>query len=242
MSSESGDSSDSRGPDVPGRSGQPVYAFEPLDFDRLDEDAMRTRAREYYRRADQRRSVRAFSPDPIPLDVVRDAIRSAGTAPSGAHMQPWRFVLVTDPEIKSKIRAAAEQEERETYANRMSEEWRAALAPLGTDENKPFLEIAPALIVVFRVDYGLKDDGSRIKHYYVQESVGIATGMLIAALNAAGLATLTHTPSPMGFLARVLDRPANEKAYLLMPIGYPAEGCEVPALQRKPLDEILVER
>ena len=187
---------------------------------------------------DGRRSVREFSADPVPLEVLEAAVRTAGTAPSGAHMQPWHFVIVRDPETKRRIREAAEAEERETYANRMSEEWRRALAPLGTDENKPFLETVPALIVVFRVDYGLEEDGARRKHYYVQESVGIATGMLIAALHNAGLATLTHTPSPMHFLGEILERPKNERAFLLLPVGYPADGCRVPSLARKGLDEI----
>ena len=212
-----------------------------LDFERLDPQAMRDRANDFYKLLDRRRSVREFSDKPVPVEVLRNAIRTAGTAPSGAHMQPWHFALVTDPAIKSQIRAAAEEEERETYDNRMSDEWRRALAPLGTDSNKPFLETAPALIVVFRVDYGLDDEGQRTKHYYVQESVGIATGMLIAALHNAGLATLTHTPSPMQFLQKILGRPKNERTFLLVPVGYPAEDCEVPVLARKPLDEICSE-
>lgn len=202
---------------------------------------MRTRAREQLRLAERRRSVREFSPEPIPLDVVRDAILTAGTAPSGAHMQPWTFALVTDPAKKREIRLAAEAEERDTYDHRMSAEWRSALAPLGTTWEKPFLEVAPALIVVLRQDWGVRPDGSRRKHYYVQESCGIAVGMLIAALHHAGLATLTHTPSPMGFLAKLLGRPEHERPYLLLPVGYPAEGCRVPDLRRKPLAEILVE-
>lgn len=202
---------------------------------------MRTRARELLRLAERRRSVREFSPEPIPLDVVRDAILTAGTAPSGAHMQPWTFALVTDPAKKREIRLAAEAEERDTYDHRMSDEWRSALAPLGTTWEKPFLEVAPALIVVFRQDWGVRPDGSRRKHYYVQESCGIAVGMLIAALHHAGLATLTHTPSPMGFLAKILGRPEHERPYLLLPVGYPAEGCRVPDLRRKSLAELLVE-
>jgi nitroreductase len=219
-------------------SGSPTI---PLDFARLTDEDMRTRARELLQHAERRRSVREFSREPIPLDVVRDAIRTAGTAPSGAHMQPWTFVLVTDPAKKREIRLAAEAEERETYAHRMGDEWRAALAPLGTTWHKPFLDDAPALIVIFRQDWGVGPDGARRKHYYVQESVGIAAGMLIAALHHAGLATLTHTPSPMGFLARILGRPENERPYLLLPVGYPAEGCRVPDLTRKPLAELLVE-
>ena len=217
----------------------PGFPTHKLDFQRRPEAEMLERSQRFYELMDRRRSVRVFSNEAVPLEVIDNAIRVAGTAPSGAHMQPWRFAVVTDPAIKKKIREAAEAEERETYANRMSDEWRKALAPLGTDSNKPFLEICPALIVVFRVDYGLDESGGRVKHYYVQESVGIATGMLIAALHDAGLATLTHTPSPMRFLARVLERPANEKAFLLLPVGYPAEQCEVPALERKKLDEII---
>lgn len=213
----------------------------PLGFERLDESTMRARVAAFLASMQRRRSVRAFAPDPIPLDVVRAAITAAGTAPSGAHMQPWTFVLVTDPRLKLQIREAAEAEERETYHHRMSDEWRAALAPLGTDWRKPFLETAPALIVLFRQDYGLHADGTRRKHYYVQESCGIALGFLIAALHVAGLATLTHTPSPMAFLARLLGRPAHEKPFILLPIGYPAADCEVPDLTRKPLAEIMVE-
>lgn len=211
-----------------------------LDFLRRPEAEMVERSRAFYELMDRRRSVRVFSDEAVPLEVLENAVRVAGTAPSGAHMQPWRFAIVTDPETKKKIREAAEAEERETYENRMSDEWRKALAPLGTDANKPFLEICPALIVVFRVDYGLDETGGRVKHYYVQESVGIATGMLIAALHNAGLATLTHTPSPMKFLGQVLGRPANEKAFVLLPVGYPAAGCEVPTLTRKPLEDIIV--
>lgn len=213
----------------------------PLDFARADADAMRRRADDFLATMQRRRSVREFSAEPIPLDVVRTAILAAGTAPSGAHMQPWTFVLVTDPAKKREIRRAAEAEERETYDHRMSDEWRAALAPLGTTWEKPFLEHAPALIAVFRQDWGAQPDGARRKHYYVQESCGLAVGILIAALHHAGLATLTHTPSPMGFLARLLGRPDNERPFLLLPVGYPADGCRVPALERKPLAEILVE-
>ncbi|PRQ01319.1 Coenzyme F420:L-glutamate ligase [Enhygromyxa salina] len=214
----------------------------PLSFTRLPEAQMRERARAYYELMDRRRSVRQFSADPIDLDVVREAIRTASTAPSGAHKQPWRFVMVTDPKIKHEIRVAAEAEERETYAHRLSDEWRAALAPLGTDAHKPYLDYVPAIIVMFRVDYELGPDGSRSKNYYVQESCGIALGMLIAALHNAGLATLTHTPSPMNFLAKILARPKNERAFMLLPVGYPSADCRVPDLARKPLAEVLVER
>jgi iodotyrosine deiodinase len=166
-------------------------------------------------------------------------ISSAGSAPSGAHRQPWTFVVVTDPAVRRRLRAAAEEEERRLYHERISEEWRAALRPLGTDEHKPFLETAPALIAVFRHVFGL-EDGQKHTNYYTQESVGIAVGFLLAALHHAGLATLTHTPSPMGFLAEILGRPSNERAYLLIPVGFPAAGCKVPDLQRKPLDQIRV--
>jgi nitroreductase len=213
----------------------------PYAFDRLEPEEMRRRAKELFERLARRRSCRFFSDEPIPMDVLRTAVHTAGQAPSGAHKQPWTFVVVTDPRIKQEIREAAEAEEKETYAHRMSEEWRRALAPIGTDWQKPFLETAPALVVVFRRDYDLNEDGSRSKNYYVQESVGIATGMLIAALQNAGIATLTHTPSPMGFLAKILERPKNEKPYLLLPVGYPSEDCVVPGFDRKPLDEILVE-
>jgi iodotyrosine deiodinase len=213
----------------------------PLAFERIPEPQMRARAQAHYALHDRRRSVRQFSPDPIPLDVVRTAIHTAGTAPSGAHKQPWRFVLITDPDVKRQIREAAEAEERETYEHRMSDEWRAALAPIGTDAHKPFLELVPAIIVMFRIDYDLDDDGQRSKNYYVQESCGIALGMLIAALHQAGLATLTHTPSPMRFLAEILARPSNEKPFMLLPVGYPAPDCEVPDFSRKPLGDILVE-
>jgi nitroreductase len=213
----------------------------PLRFERYPEPEMRERAAAYYELMDRRRSVRHFSDEPIPLEVVRRAIHTAGTAPSGAHKQPWRFVLVTGAEVKRKIREAAEAEERETYEHRMSDEWREALAPLGTDANKPYLEHVPAIVVMFRVDYDLDAEGERSKNYYVQESCGIALGMLIAALHNAGLATLTHTPSPMNFLARILERPKNERAFMLLPVGYPTADCEVPELARKPLAEILVE-
>lgn len=214
--------------------------FVPLSFIRHTPEAMLERARAFADTADRRRSVRTFSTDPIPAGVLDECIRAAGTAPSGAHKQPWTFAVITDPAIKAKVRAAAEAEEQENYGGRMNDEWLDDLRPFGTDAAKPFLEIAPALIVVFRQAYELKPDGTRGQNYYTQESVGIASGMLLAALNHAGLATLTHTPSPMGFLGEVLGRPKNEKAFLLIPVGYPSEGCEVPDLQRKALDETIV--
>jgi nitroreductase len=214
----------------------------PLAFARLPEDEMRRRAGAFLATAQRRRSVRSFSRQPIPLDVVVDAIAAAGTAPSGAHKQPWTFVLVTDDAVKRQIREAAEEEERLSYGGRMPDEWLRALEPLGTDADKPHLEDAPALIVVFEQGYGLRPDGTKEKHYYVRESVGIAVGIMLAALNDAGLATLTHTPSPMGFLAELLERPPNERAFVLVPVGFPAEGATVPALERKSLDRILVRR
>jgi nitroreductase len=194
---------------------------------------------------EQRRSVRDFSPEPVPRELVVEAIRVAGMAPSGAHQQPWTFVLIGDePELRRRIREAAEAEEREGYAHRMSPEWLEALAPLGTDWHKPHLTDAPWLIVVFEQVYGLRrqgDEAARVKHYYVRESVGIAVGFLLAALTHAGLATLTHTPSPMGFLRDILGRPENERPYVVIPVGYPATDATVPDLARKPLPEILVE-
>lgn len=210
-----------------------------LDFQRLPEPEMLARARAFRDELARRRTVREFAPDPLPEGLLDLCIESAGTAPSGAHRQPWTFVVVEDPAVRRRLREAAEEEERRLYHERISDEWRAALAPLGTDEHKPFLETAPGLIAVFRHVYGL-EDGHKQTNYYTQESVGIAVGMLLAALHHAGLATLTHTPSPMGFLGEVLRRPPNEKAYLLLPVGYPAPGCRVPALTRKPLGEIRV--
>ena len=220
--------------------------FVPLDFARLTEEEQRRRARDLYELMSRRRTVRAFSSEPVPMELIEWAVRTAGTAPSGAHQQPWRFVVVSDPKVKQSIREAAEAEEKENYERRMPEEWKETLAPFGTDWHKEFLEIAPYLIVVFRIDYGLShaalDDGTLVKrkHYYVVESVGIAVGLLLTALHHAGLVTLTHTPSPMKFLRDILDRPQNETPFLLIPVGYPAEGTEVPDLKRKPLEEILV--
>ena len=213
--------------------------FVPLStFVERPPQEMKARAREFYEEIRSRRTVRQFSPRPIPREVIEDCLRAAGTAPSGANLQPWHFVVVTDPETKRKIREAAEVEEREFYAGKAPQEWLDALAPLGTDENKGYLEMAPCLIAVFALNYALLDDGRKVKNYYVTESVGISLGFLIAALHHAGLATLTHTPSPMGFLSTVLDRPANERAYLLLVAGYPADDARVPDIAKKPLDEI----
>jgi nitroreductase len=192
-----------------------------------------------------RRTVRDFSTEAVPFELIENAIATAGTAPSGANQQPWTFVVVSNPEIKRRIRIAAEAEEKESYENRMSQEWLDALAPLGTDWHKPHLEDAPYLIVVFRQAYGLKRDPRtsevvKIKHYYTEESVGIAVGLLLSSLHQAGLATLTHTPNPMSFLSEVLQRPANERAYVILPVGYPAENTRVPVITKKPLHEIMV--
>ena len=203
-------------------------------------DEMRRRIEEFLAEIRRRRSVRDFSPRPVLQDIIERALLAAGTAPSGANMQPWHFVAVTDPGLKRRIREGAEEEERAFYHGRAPREWLDALAPLGTDEHKPFLEIAPCVIVVFALSYGVLPDGRKVKNYYVQESVGIAVGLLIAALHHAGLATLTHTPSPMGFLSKILGRPDHEKPYLVMPVGYPAADAKVPDIGRKPLGEILV--
>ncbi|MFE9373147.1 nitroreductase family protein [Streptomyces sp. NPDC006711] len=199
------------------------------------------RAAELRARMDERRTVRSFSPDPVPEQAVRDAVACAATAPSGAHQQPWTFVLVKDAEVRRRIRAAAEEEERLSYDGRLGEEWLAALRPIGTDAVKTHLTDAPVLLVVFQQRYWLADDGTKHKHYYVDESVGIAVGMLLSALHQSGLAALVHTPSPMRFLSQVLDRPANEKAFAVIPVGYPADDCEVPDLVRKSLGQVLVE-
>jgi nitroreductase len=212
----------------------------PYRRERRPAGEMIAAAREFLDRALLRRSVREFSSEPVPDEVLALAIAAAASAPSGANMQPWKFVVVRDPELKGRIRAGAEKEEYENYHGRMPEEWLRALAPLQTDWRKEFLEIAPVLIVVFKEEYGLREDGSRYAHYYVNESVGIACGFLLAALNAAGLATLTHTPSPMGFLREILGRPANEKPFLLIPAGYPATDCRVPDIRKKPLREVMI--
>jgi len=214
-------------------------AFLPLRFERLGFGEQQSRLGEFRDRMSARRSVRHFSSEAVPFELIEQAVAVAASAPSGANQQPWKFIIVVDPDLKRCIREAAEAEERENYTNRFPNEWLKALEPFGTDWRKPFLETAPYLIVVFRVDYGVEGD-VKIKHYYANESVGIATGFLLAALHLAGLATLTHTPSPMGFLGKILGRPANERPYLLIPVGYPAEGAEVPNIQRKRLEEVLV--
>jgi nitroreductase len=199
---------------------------------------MRLRAKAFYEEVRTRRTVRHFSDRPVPRDVVESCILAAGTAPNGANLQPWHFVAVSDPATRRAIRVAAEKEEAEFYGGRAPDEWLEALAPLGTDASKPFLETAPWLVAIFAESWHPEPDGSRRKNYYVTESVGIATGILVTALHHAGLATLTHTPSPMRFLNDLLDRPDNERAFLLLVVGFPAEGAEVPDITKKPLSEI----
>lgn len=216
------------------------HQFIPYQKETYSEEEMLQRSKEFFEWADKRRSVREFSDQGVPMEVIDNIIKTASTAPSGAHKQPWTFCVVTDPIIKSKIREAAEKEEYESYHKRMSEEWLSDLAPLGTDWNKPFLEIAPALIVVFKKAYDLGSEGQKLNNYYVNESVGLACGFLLAAIHHVGLVALTHTPSPMNFLTKVLDRPENERPFLLIPVGYPAKGAQVPDLQRKELERIRV--
>lgn len=212
----------------------------PLDdYQEYPQDEMTARARGFYESAKRRHSVRHFDSRPFPREVIEQCILAAGTAPNGANMQPWHFVVVSKPELKKQIREAAEKEERAFYEERAGEEWLSALAPLGTDADKPFLEEAPYLIVIFKQDYGLGEGGERIKHYYVQESVGIATGFLIMALHEAGLVTLTHTPSPMNFLRKLLGRPENERAEMILVAGYPAKDTFIPNITKKGLDEIV---
>jgi nitroreductase len=213
--------------------------FEPLRHLRLPPEEMLARARYFCAEADRRRTTRHFSREPVPRELVELAVRTAGTAPSGAHRQPWRFVAISDPALKARMREAAEAEERKSYEGRMPPEWREALRPLGTDAVKAHITDAPWVVVVFKQVFESFPDGRRLKSYYADESVGIACGLFIAAVHHMGLCTLPHTPSPMGFLARLLARPDNERAYLLMPVGYPAENALVPALRRKPIDEIL---
>jgi len=218
-----------------------LYRPVPYDFQRLPEAKMTERAADFEGLMEQRRSVRFFADDPVPRHLVEAAIRTASTAPSGAHQQPWTFVAVSDPERKREIRVAAEEEEYRSYeGGRMPPAWRQALHPLGTDWRKPYLETVPWIVVLFAQQHGWEMDGRKKKHYYVSESCGIAAGLFVAAIHNMGLATLTHTPSPMGFLSRVLERPKEEKPYVLFPVGYPAVGCEVPDLSRKPLSEVSV--
>lgn len=233
------DTASERDADAAGGDETPRARLVPLEgYPRLSDEETTRRARDSYGEMRRRRTVREFSDRPVPRGVVEDCLRAAGSAPSGANMQPWHFVVVGDPEVKRRIREAAEAEEREFYRDRAPQEWLDALAPLGTDENKPFLEKAPWLIAVFAETFGRLPDGRKVKHYYVQESVGIATGFLIAALHRAGLATLTHTPSPMAFLNEILERPRNERPFLLLVVGHPTDDARVPDIGKKPLDEI----
>ncbi len=213
------------------------YPTVPLTgYEEYTVDEMRRRAEAFYAEVDRRRTVREFSGRPVPREIIENALKAASTAPSGANLQPWHFVVVSGAETKKKIREAAEVEEREFYERRASSEWLEALAPLGTDSNKPFLETAPYLIAIFLQKFGTLPDGRKVKHYYPVESTGIATGILITALHHAGLATLTHTPSPMKFLNDILGRPKNERPFLLLVAGYPADDAEVPDIERKPLE------
>jgi iodotyrosine deiodinase len=227
-------------PCLPGRfpsmpKSTPTIPYQP---ERMSQENATSIIKIDYEIANARRTVRQFSSDPVPQEIIETAIKIAGTAPSGAHKQPWHFVAISNPELQSKIRAAAEQEEAEFYARRASPEWLAALEPFGTDFVKKHLTDAPWLIVVFREDYEILPDGTKSKNYYMTESVGIAVGFMIQALHRAGLATLTHTPAPMTFLREICGRPLNEKPFVLMPVGYPAEDCQVPDLRRKPLEQI----
>lgn len=212
--------------------------FQPLDqYRQLDPDEMLRRSSELFEELNRRRTVRDFSDRPVPREVIENCLRVANTAPSGANMQPWHFCVIGDPALKRQVREAAEAEEREFYEHRASDEWLEALAKFGTDADKPFLETAPYLIPIFMQKYALDEQGNKTKHYYPQESVGLATGMLIAALHQCGLASLTHTPSPMGFLNELCGRPSHERAYLLLVVGYPADDAQVPVISRKKLDE-----
>jgi iodotyrosine deiodinase len=216
--------------------------FVPLSFHRIEPQDSAARAAAFAEHMNHRRTTRHFSTEAVPREWIEQAIRAAGTSPSGAHQQPWTFVAVSDPELKARMRAAAEAEEQTFYAERITPEWRAALEPLGTDAVKTHLTDAPWVVVLFRQSYGLNNDGSKQTFYYTQESCGIAAGFFIAAVHTMGLVTLTHTPSPMAFLSELLERPANEKAFLVMPVGYPAADAQVPDLERKPLEQIAVFR
>lgn len=217
-----------------------VNGFEHVSYEpeSYPEDEMIDRSTSFYQWLDKRRSVREFSDKPVPKAVIENLIMSASTAPSGAHKQPWTFCAISNPELKSKIRVAAEIEEQQGYESRMSERWKKDLAPLGTDMHKPFIETAPWIIVAFKRIYEFGEDGKKHNNYYVNESVGIACGFLISAIHNAGLVTLTHTPSPMNFLGKVLDRPSNERAYILFPVGYAKEKVFVPNLDRKQIEEV----
>ncbi|SDG59097.1 Nitroreductase [Sinosporangium album] len=218
------------------------HPFVPYQPQRYGDAETVERGRAFLAQVERRRSVRHFSGEPVPRECVDLAVRAANTAPSGAHQQPWKFVVIGDPILKHRIREAAEVEERQNYeGGRLPAEWREALAPLGTTADKGYLEVVPWIVVCFAEKYGVRPDGSKRRHYYVNESVGIACGLFIMALHAMGLSTLTHTPNPMGFLSEICRRPANERAYILFPVGYAARDAQVPDLVRKPLPEVLVE-
>lgn len=218
----------------------PGHHSVPLGFHRLPEDEMRRRATAFYSDMRTRRSVRSFSPDPVSRELIELALATAHAAPSGANRQPWHFVAISDPKVRRRIREAAEKEEREFYeGSKTPGAWLEALEPLGTGWRKPFLETAPWLVAVFKEIHGVDPEGAKITNYYVNESVGIACGLFIAALHEMGLATLTHTPQPMRFLNRILHRPAHERPYILFPVGYPAEGCTVPRIEKKPLPQVV---
>lgn len=214
------------------------YKHIAYQYDIPNQEELIQKSESFYHDLDQRRSVRDFSDTPVPKEVIDNVIKAASTAPSGAHKQPWTFCVISNPALKTQIRNAAEIEEKKSYEGRMSESWKRDLAPLGTDMNKPFLEIAPWLIIVFKKAYDFDENGQKHNNYYVNESVGIACGMLISAIHSAGLVTLTHTPSPMNFLAKILNRPSNERAFLLLPVGYPKFPTYVPDIKRKELKEM----
>ena len=213
-------------------------SFKKLQFQKITFEEMDYNANQFFQKVSSRRSVRDFSSDDFPIDIIKNCIKSASTAPSGANKQPWHFVIVKDPKIKRKIRKAAEIEEKEFYGRRAPKEWLDDLNQFGTDWNKPFLEEAPYLIVVFSKKFDINDDGTNTKNYYVSESVGIASGLLLIALHNAGLVTLTHTPSPMAFLSDILNRPPSDKPYLIIPVGFPSENAEVPNIKKKTFKEI----
>jgi nitroreductase len=213
------------------------YPHVQLEHNNADFETLKLRSKDFYLSMNKRRSIRDFSSRDIPKEVIENIVKTASTAPSGAHKQPWTFCIISNPELKKKIREAAEKEEQESYQNRMSDQWLKDLEPIGTDWQKPFLETVPYIIVVFKKIYD-EEEGQKKTNYYVNESVGIACGFLISAIHQAGLATLTHTPSPMNFLSEILERPKNERPFLLVPVGYPAEETYVPKLERKGLSEI----
>ena len=213
-------------------------SFKKLQFQKITFEEMDYNANQFFQKVSSRRSVRDFSSDDFPIDIIKNCIKSASTAPSGANKQPWHFVIVKDPIIKRKIRKAAEIEEKEFYGGRAPKEWLDDLNQFGTDWNKPFLEEAPYIIVIFSKKFDINDDGTNTKNYYVSESVGIASGLLLTALHNAGLVTLTHTPSPMAFLSDILNRPPSDKPYLIIPVGFPSENAEVPNIKKKTFKEI----